>query len=186
MNILLAVVFTILVFLSCQTQKKNLEQELSAAMKPSPLAMADPDSMDLLLKLELLLDSSEASLVLTDEQISRILPVLESWREALDANQSTENRTYAGLISLELTEEQLAFNPVREQQPPRHDPSEDMEALSGDPGPGRGGPGGAGPGGPGAPGMDRPGKGEAGPSDPDQFNFRMLIDRVIEKMSELK
>ena len=153
------ILMTFAAFFSCSTSKDEKQDE--RMMQGTPLPRINNESMDLLVKLDMLTEIDDSDLALSDSQVATILPVLEEWYEAINDESATDAAPFASTISGELSEEQLAFSPSPEQGE-GHRPPEDGQG-GGPQGGGRpsGGPGGG-------PGGD---SGSDGEMDPEQFHI---------------
>lgn len=179
------------VLLACQSENKNSARQFNEERQGTPLPVIDTEALDILFKLEHLAVQEEADLMLSEDQVEGIIPVLESWKKSLEEDLSINSGKYLTLINNELTEEQIDYFPFEDQDGrPGTPPSGEGTPPEGAGGPGgdspqggmRGsGASGGGPGGTG--GMQEPNGREMNP-DPDQFNMVKIIERTIEKLSE--
>ena len=174
LNLSLTTIFVFLVFFSCQTAKsqENTPPSPSAGMKGSPLPMMEEDGMMLLMKLDALLNTEDEMLLLTDEQVAAILPVLQEWRDALD-EAAGKNADCADAVESELSEEQLDYIPMRESLDGKTPPVP-PERQGAPPAGGSGG----------GDREDRPAGNFQRPGDNGQFNMLSFLEDLIEKMSQ--
>ena len=78
-----------------------------------------PKSELTLLRLQFFIETADAepSLSLSDEQIRLILPILEDWSAAIEADETVDSEAFVASINEILTNEQRSFLPQPHQPP---------------------------------------------------------------------
>ena len=99
---------------TAERTEKPSSAEKPAGRPEAPASMSN-DTMMVMMKLQMLADSSdiEPELALSAEQVEQFLPVLQEWKSAVEADESADVESYVAKIDELMTEEQRAYMPQR-------------------------------------------------------------------------